>query len=255
MRIYIRQNDKRIKRHFNEYEKKSSYYIHPTAILLGKNKIGAGVYIGAFCVIENCEIDDGTKIDFCCTLKHSRIGKNCYIRHSMIEHTTICAMCKIFDSNLYDNVQIGAGNLIRNSEIYDKITIGENAAIGVFAHIHNNCTIGDFARIGNFVELKNTTIGNGTKCAHLAYLGDGKIGEDTNIGAGTIFCNYDGKNKFPTRVGARCFIGSNCTIIAPLSIGDDCFVGADSCVCKDLPSHTFFVRRSDNTKQKRCKDG
>ena len=232
-----------------------AFFIHPTAQLLGKNTIGAGANIGAFCVVENCQIGAGAKVDFCCHLKHTYVGKNSIIIHSKLEDCKVLDMCKIHNSNIYGNVQIGANTLVRNSEIYDDIIIGENATIGAFSHIHNDCRIGNFVRVGNFVELKKTVICDGAKCAHLAYLGDGEIGKNSNIGAGTIFCNYDGKNKSKTRVGARCFVGSNCTLIAPLSIGDDCFIGADSCVVDDLPNGTFFVRRSNTTKQRRCKNG
>ncbi len=239
----------------NESGNERGFFVHPTAQLLGSNTIGKGAYIGAFSVVEDCAIGDNTKIDFCSSVSRAKIGKDCLIVRSIIEDSILQNMSKIINSNLYNNVQVGANTLVRNSEVYDNIDIGQNATVGVFAHVHNNCKIGDFARVGNFVGLKKTTICTGAKCAHLAYLGDGEIGEDANIGAGTIFCNYDGKNKFPTRVGKRCFVGSNCTLIAPLSIGDDCFIGADSCVCEDLPSGTFFVRRSKDTKQRRRKDG
>ena len=234
-------------------EIKQPFFVHPTAQLIGKNTIGAGAQIGAFCVVEDCKIEAGAKVDFCSHLRRANVGKNSIIFHSMIEDCKVFEMCKIYNSNMYKNVQIGANTLVRNSEIYDDIIVGENATIGVFSHIHNGCKIGDFVRVGNFVELKKTTICDGAKCAHLAYLGDGEIGENSNIGAGTIFCNYDGKIKSKTRVGARCFVGSNCTLIAPLSIGDDCFIGADSCVVDDLANGTFFVRRSNATKQRRCK--
>ena len=233
----------------------AKYFVHPTAQLLGNNSIGKGAYIGAFCVIEDCEIAEGAKVNFCSCLKKTKVGKNCLIIRSIIEDCDIQSMCKILNSNVYGGVQIGSNTLVRNSEIYDQISIGESATIGVFAHVHNNCKIGDFARVGNFVELKKTTVCKGAKCAHLAYIGDGEIGENTNIGAGTIFCNFDGKDKFQTSVGKRCCVGSNCTLIAPLSIGDDCFIGAGSCVCDDLPNGTFFVRRSKDTKQRRRKDG
>ena len=231
------------------------FFVHPTALLLGKNSIGAGAHIGAFCIVENSQIGAGARVDFCSSVRRAKVGKDCFIMRSVVEDCVLQNMCKILNSNLYDNVKIGSNTLVRNSEIYGNIDIGQNATVGVFAHVHNDCKIGDFARVGNFVELKKTTICDGAKCAHLAYLGDGVIGENANIGAGTIFCNYDGKNKHSTHVGKRCFVGSNCTLIAPLSIGDDCFIGAGSCVCDDLPSGTFFVRRSKDAKQRRRNDG
>lgn len=235
--------------------KNQAPYIHPSALLLGKNKIGKNCYIGAFCVIENCVILDNTKVDFCSHLKDCKIRENCIIYNSNLTNLTAQNMCKIYNSNAHSNVQIGANSIVKNSEIYNEIFIGENTSIGPFSHVHDGCIIGDFARVGNFVELKKTTLKNVVKCAHLSYLGDCEIGAETNIGAGTIFCNYDGKIKHKSRVGNNCFIGSNCTLIAPICIENDCFIGAGSCVCEDLPPKTFYLRRSKAVTTKRRKNG
>lgn len=230
-------------------------FVHPTAQLLGKNTLGKNCYIGAFCVLKNCVIGDNSKVEFCSHLQNCEIGKNCEIYASFLQDFRAKNTCKIQSSTAYGDVSVGSCCKISHSEIYNQISVGHNCNIGAFSHIHDDCTIGDFSRVGNFVELKRTTLNSHSKCAHLAYLGDGEVGANTNIGAGVIFCNYDGKNKHKTRVGDNCFIGSNCTLVAPISVGNDSFVGADSCVVDDIPRGSFFVRRARETKLKGHRDG
>ena len=107
--------------------------------------------------------------------------------------------------------------------------------------------IGVNARIGNFVELKNTRFGAGAKANHLAYLGDAEIGENTNIGAGTITCNYDGASKHPTRIGKDAFVGSNSTLVAPLEIGDGSYIGAGSVITDSVPADALALGRARQT--------
>ena len=104
--------------------------------------------------------------------------------------------------------------------------------------------IGKRVKIGNFVELKNSYIGNNTKISHLAYIGDATIGTNTNIGAGTITCNYDGKKKNNTKIGNDVFIGSNCSLIAPINIANNCFVAAGSTISKNLLNEDFSIARA-----------
>jgi bifunctional UDP-N-acetylglucosamine pyrophosphorylase / glucosamine-1-phosphate N-acetyltransferase len=103
--------------------------------------------------------------------------------------------------------------------------------------------VGPDARVGNFVELKNTNLGKGAKSQHLAYLGDAKIGAGSNIGAGTITCNYDGEKKHRTTIGERAFIGSNSTLVAPIEIGPDSYVGAGSVITDDVPAEALALGR------------
>jgi bifunctional UDP-N-acetylglucosamine pyrophosphorylase/glucosamine-1-phosphate N-acetyltransferase len=98
-------------------------------------------------------------------------------------------------------------------------------------------------KVGNFVEVKNSTLAADTKANHLSYIGDAKVGTNTNIGAGTIFCNYDGKNKHPTVVGDNVFVGSNASLIAPLKIGDASIVAAGSVISRDTPSESLAIAR------------
>ncbi len=113
--------------------------------------------------------------------------------------------------------------------------IGEGATLGPFAHVRGGTEIAAGAHIGNFVELKNTKMGRGAKASHLSYLGDAEIGENANIGAGTITCNYDGNRKNKTKIGARAFIGSNTSLVAPVEIGEDALTGAGAVVTHDVP--------------------
>jgi bifunctional UDP-N-acetylglucosamine pyrophosphorylase/glucosamine-1-phosphate N-acetyltransferase len=115
-------------------------------------------------------------------------------------------------------------------------TIADGASVGPFAHIRGNSEIGERTRIGNFVETKNTRLGKGAKSNHLAYLGDAEVGEEANIGAGTITCNYDGVRKHNTKIGARAFIGSNSSLVAPVQIGEGSLTGAGSVVIRDVPA-------------------
>ena len=161
-----------------------------------------------------------------------------------------------------DNVKIGANSIICNSKIddnseilpfshIDSSQIGKNCFIGPYAWLREGSQIGDGARIGNFVETKKTKIGRSTKANHFTYLGDADIGKDVNIGAGTITCNYDGKNKNKTSVGDNSFVGTNSSLVAPINIGKNSFIGAGSTITKDVPDNSLGVSRS---KQKNVQD-
>ena len=136
------------------------------------------------------------------------------------------------------NVTILPYCVIENSEIQDDCTIGP------FAHIRPNCIIKKGSKIGNFCEIKNSVIGKNCAISHMSYVGDATIGNFCNIGAGTIFCNYNGKQKFRSEVGNNCFIGSNSTIIAPITIGNNCFIAGGSTLRKSLTNNTFFKQKT-----------
>ena len=114
--------------------------------------------------------------------------------------------------------------------------IGARTTVGPFAHLRDGNVIGADVRIGNFVELKNTRMAAGAKANHLAYLGDSTVGENANIGAGTITCNYDGVRKHATTIGRDAFIGSNSSLVAPVTIGEGAVTGAGSVVIRDVPA-------------------
>lgn len=158
----------------------------------------------------------------------SSIGQDCVIEPG----------CLINDSRIGNRVRILLGSKL------DKGDVEDDASIGPMAHLRPNAKIGSNARVGNFVEVKNTVIGAGTKAAHLTYLGDSQIGQDVNIGCGTITCNYDGKNKHPTIIEDRCFVGSDVQFVAPVRIGAGSVIGAGSTITKDVPPDSLAVARS-----------
>ena len=140
---------------------------------------------------------------------------------------------------------IGEGSVIRfGSIIEDNCIIGKNCIIGPFAHIHTNSKIGNNCVIGNFVEVKNSIIGDNTKAKHLVYIGDCKCGKNVNFGCGVVIANYNGIDKNDTIIKDDCFIGCNSNLIAPLVMGNNCFIAAGSTVTKDLNDNEFVIERS-----------
>ncbi|WP_291370462.1 MULTISPECIES: bifunctional UDP-N-acetylglucosamine diphosphorylase/glucosamine-1-phosphate N-acetyltransferase GlmU [unclassified Acinetobacter] len=156
---------------------------------------------------------------------------------------------------LGDNVEIGAGCVIKNSKIasgtkvqpysiFDNAVVGEDTQIGPFARLRPGAKLANEVHIGNFVEVKNSIIGLGSKANHFTYLGDAEVGAGSNIGAGTITCNYDGANKFKTIIGDSAFIGSNSSLVAPVSIGNGATVGAGSVITRDVAENSLAFERS-----------
>ena len=154
-----------------------------------------------------------------------------------------------------DRVEIGAGCVIKNTKIaagtkvqpysvFENAVVGEDAQIGPFARLRPGAQLANEVHIGNFVEVKNTTIGFGSKANHFTYLGDAEIGEGSNIGAGTITCNYDGANKHKTTIGDAVFIGSNSSLVAPIKIGNGATVGAGSVITRDVENNSLAFERA-----------
>lgn len=143
------------------------------------------------------------------------------------------------------HVRIRKNVRIKSFSYIEDCEIRSGAVIGPFARIRPNTIIDENVQIGDFCEIKKSNIGKGTKINHLSYIGDTTIGENTNIGAGTITCNYDGYSKFKTNIGSNCFIGSNTVIIAPINIGDDALTGAGSIITKDISNKSIAIARSE----------
>jgi len=179
--------------------------------------IDAGVEVGPDTVIE----------PFAQLLGETRVGSDCRIRsYSVLENSTV-----------------GDHVLILQSCVISDAVIDKGARIGPLAHLRPECHIGEGAHVGNFVEAKKTRLGKGSKANHLTYLGDAEIGEQVNIGAGTITCNYDGVNKHKTLIGDGVFIGSDTALVAPLVIGEGAYIGAGSTITKDVPPDALAVAR------------
>jgi bifunctional UDP-N-acetylglucosamine pyrophosphorylase/glucosamine-1-phosphate N-acetyltransferase len=186
--------------------------VDPGAVYIDHSaKIGPGTVIYPGCVIEGETI----------------IGEDVLLKPN----------CHIIDSVIEDGVSVES-SLVSSSQI------GKDASVGPNAYIRPGTVVGKNCRIGNFVELKNAKLGDGTKVAHLSYVGDAILGKDVNTGCGVVFVNYDGKNKHVSTVGDRAFLGSNCNIIAPVTIGDDAYVAAGSTVTCDVPAGALFICRS-----------
>ena len=167
------------------------------------------------------------------------IYPNCYLQGEtrIGERCTIEPNSKISDSVIGDEVAIRGNSVITESRIEEK------ASIGPFAHLRPLTEVRARAKIGNFVEVKKSSIGEGSKANHLTYIGDSQVGEGVNVGAGTITCNYDGFEKHQTIIGDRVFVGSNVEIVAPVKIGKDASIGAGTTVTKNVPDGALAISR------------
>ncbi len=181
--------------------------------------IDAGVTVGPDTVIE----------PYVQLLGNTTIGEDCLVRSYSV----------LTDTHVGNGVRINHGTLVEDS------TVGDAAVLGPYSRIRPGSEIGPEAHVGNFVETKKAKLGRGAKANHLTYLGDTEIGERSNIGAGTITCNYDGVSKHKTVIGAGAFIGSDTTLVAPIRIGDRAYVGAGSCITKDVPDDSLGLSRPE----------
>jgi bifunctional UDP-N-acetylglucosamine pyrophosphorylase / glucosamine-1-phosphate N-acetyltransferase len=148
-------------------------------------------------------------------------------------------------SEIKDSV-VGNGNMIRQSVIHDS-EVGNETAIGPFAHIRPKSVLENNVKIGNFVEVKKSVMSTGSKASHLSYIGDAEIGKDVNLGCGSITVNYDGKNKFLTKVEDGAFIGCNSNLVAPVTVGKNAYVAAGSTITNDVPAESLSIARSRQT--------
>ncbi len=153
------------------------------------------------------------------------------------ENTVIMPNCIIDGCRIGDNVKITAS-------VMEGATIADGTTVGPFAYLRKGADIGKECRVGDFVEVKNAKIGDGTKVAHLTYVGDCELGRKCNVGCGVVFVNYDGKQKHRTTVGDHCFIGSNCNVIAPVNIADGSYIAAGTTVTESTPADSLVVGRS-----------
>jgi len=151
---------------------------------------------------------------------------------------------KVGANCILKDCSIGENTIIKPNTIIEGAVIGDNCSAGPFARIRPDSTMNNDSHVGNFVEMKKTTLGTGSKAGHLTYLGDAQIGQNVNIGAGTITCNYDGINKSKTIIDDNAFIGSNSSLVAPVFIGSTATVGAGSVISKDVEQEELAVARS-----------
>ncbi|MBJ9983891.1 bifunctional UDP-N-acetylglucosamine diphosphorylase/glucosamine-1-phosphate N-acetyltransferase GlmU [Acinetobacter sp. S40] len=181
--------------------------------LRGSLKVGQDVRIDINVIIEGeCELGDGVEIGAGCILK---------------------------------NTSIAAGTKVQPYSVFENAVVGEYAQIGPFARLRPGAVLANEVHIGNFVEVKNTRIGLGSKANHFTYLGDAEVGEGSNIGAGTITCNYDGANKHKTVIGNAAFIGSNSSLVAPVTVGNGATIGAGSVITRNVADNTLAFERAE----------
>jgi bifunctional UDP-N-acetylglucosamine pyrophosphorylase / glucosamine-1-phosphate N-acetyltransferase len=155
----------------------------------------------------------------------------------------IGAACEIHSGARIVSSTIGDRAIIRNHTVIVDAIVAADASVGPFAHLRPGANIGEHARVGNYVELKQTTLGAHSKASHLAYLGNATIGSNVNVGAGTITCNYDGTKKHDTVIEDHAFIGSNATLVAPVTVGREAYVAAGSAVTADVPAGALGIAR------------
>ncbi len=165
----------------------------------------------------------------------------------LLGHTKIGANCTIGAGSILSDMTLGDGVLVKPYSILNASQAASGAQIGPFSHFREQVVLRENARIGNFVEAKKTVLGRKSKAMHLSYLGDAHIGDETNIGAGTITCNYDGVHKNPTTIGRGVFIGSDTALVAPVRVGDGAYVAAGSVISENVPADALGIARGRQT--------
>lgn len=179
------------------------------------------------------------------------IGENVKIKafNFIVSKTKVNSDCILEPLNIIKNSILEKGCQVTSSKIIDS-KAEKDVIIGPNAHLRPNSLIKEKAKIGNFVEIKQSIIGKNTKVSHMSYVGNGEIGENTNIGCGVIFCNYDGVNKYKTIVGSDVFVGSNVNLIAPVKLEDNSFVAAGSTITNSIKKHSFAIARAKQIEKK-----
>jgi len=176
-------------------------------------------------------IGEGTLIGPCVTLEGSTvIGKNC----SILQNT------RIKDSTIGDEVEITASHVLESK-------IGDKTKVGPFAYLRPKSDIGRNCKVGDFVEVKNSTFGDGSKASHLTYIGDSDVGKNVNLGCGVVFVNYDGTNKFRSTIGDGAFVGCNTNLVSPVKVEPGAYIAAGSTVTEDVPENALCIARARQT--------
>ncbi|WP_210425264.1 bifunctional UDP-N-acetylglucosamine diphosphorylase/glucosamine-1-phosphate N-acetyltransferase GlmU [Spongiibacter thalassae] len=193
-------------------------------------------------MVEGASLADADRIDVRGTLRVGQdvvIDVNCVFEGDVVlaDGVQIGPNCHIINSD------IGENTVIRSHSVLEDAKLADNCTVGPFARLRPGTDLGSKARVGNFVETKNARVGVGSKINHLSYIGDAELGDNVNIGAGTITCNYDGVNKFRTEIGNGAFIGSNTSLVAPVSVGENATVGAGSTITSAVADNELGVAR------------
>ena len=179
------------------------------------------------------EIGAGTLIGPCVTLEGSTvIGQNCVIRQNT----------RLKDSRIADGVEIESSVILESS-------VGSGTTVGPFAYLRPHTAVGANCKVGDFVEMKNSSFGDGSKAAHLTYVGDADVGSGVNLGCGVVFVNYDGTNKYRAQIGNDVFVGCNSNLVSPVQVGDGAYIAAGSTVTEDVEADALYIARSRGTQK------
>ena len=196
-----------------------------------KKHLAAGVEfvdIHTVYIDEEVKIGAGTMIGPCVTLEgNTVIGQN----------------CRIYQNSRIKDCTIGDGTEIQSSVLLES-SVGDKTKVGPFAYLRPGSTIGRECKVGDFVEIKNSSFGDGSKASHLTYIGDADVGKDVNIGCGVVFVNYDGTNKYRSTVGDGVFIGCNANLVSPVEVRNGAYIAAGSTVTADVPEDALCVART-----------
>ncbi len=196
-----------------------------------KKHLAAGVEfvdIHTVYIDEEVKIGAGTMIGPCVTLEgNTVIGQN----------------CRIYQNSRIKDCTIGDGAEIQSSVLLES-SVGDKTKVGPFAYLRPGSTIGRECKVGDFVEIKNSSFGDGSKASHLTYIGDADVGKDVNIGCGVVFVNYDGTNKYRSTVGDGVFIGCNTNLVSPVEVRNGAYIAAGSTVTADVPEDALCVART-----------
>ncbi len=208
-----------------EVELGGDVVLEPRVQLRSTTRIGAGAVIETGAQLDDCTVGEGARIGVGSVLTAADVAADVQVR----PYTVMVGI---------DEKHLGT------SSPADRVQVGRDARVGPFAHLRMRSDLGPQVHLGNFVETKNTTLAAGAKANHLAYLGDGSVGARSNIGAGVIFCNYDGMDKHRTEVGEDAFVGSDSQLVAPVSVGDRAYVGSGTTVTRNVPDGALVVTRA-----------
>ena len=180
------------------------------------------------------------------------IGKDVVLYPNVFlrQNTIIGDNTIIKENTVIENSKIGDNTCIQSSTIIES-KVGSNVTVGPFAYLRPNSIVGNNCRVGDFIEMKNSSLGEGSKASHFAYIGDATIGKKVNISCGVVFANYDGKNKYKTTVEDDVFIGSNANLVAPVTIGSSSFIAAGSTITEDVPPNTLAIARERQVNKQR----
>ena len=208
--------EKRLEINIKQMENGVRYVDINTAYIGGEVSIGEGTLIGPCVILEG----------------KTEIGADCVI----LQNT------RIVDSVIEDHVEIQSSVIVESS-------VGEGTKVGPFAYMRPNSRVGRNCKVGDFVEIKNSSFGDGSKASHLTYIGDSDVGCDVNLGCGVVFVNYDGTNKYRSTVGDGAFIGCNSNLVSPVTVGEGAYVAAGSTVTENVEADTLYIARARGTKK------